>query len=160
MRGLARTPTKPRAPLFLTLGLVLSVVMFLLSRSEARARGRAQEAAASLRRAVEEGERIEARLRDADRRKDEFLAVLGHELRNPLAPILTALELMRRDPSALGRTRAVAERQVRHLVRLVDDLLDVSRITRGKVQLRKERGSVREVVGKAVGGAAPLFGGR
>jgi signal transduction histidine kinase/CheY-like chemotaxis protein len=160
MPALARTSTKPLAPLFLTLGLVLSVVMFLLSRSEARARGRAQEAAASLRRAVEEGERIEARLRDADRRKDEFLAVLGHELRNPLAPIVTALELMRRDPSALPRARAVAERQVRHLVRLVDDLLDVSRITRGKVQLRKERVSVREVVEKAMEATTPLFEGR
>src|SRR5262249_30253425 len=73
---------------------------------------------------------------DADRRKDEFLAMLGHELRNPLAPMMTALELMKlRGAPDTEREQAVIERQLRHLVRLVDDLLDVSRITRGKVQL-------------------------
>ena len=77
---------------------------------------------------------------EADRRKDEFLAMLGHELRNPLAPIVTALQLMRltrgrRRPRERG---GIIERQVRHLVRLVDDLLDVSRIARGKVALRRE----------------------
>ena len=69
----------------------------------------------------------------ANRAKDEFLAMLGHELRNPLAPIQTALQLMRLQGSdAHQRERGVIERQVTHLVRLVDDLLDVSRITRGK----------------------------
>jgi signal transduction histidine kinase/ActR/RegA family two-component response regulator len=80
------------------------------------------------------------RLRDADRRKDDFLAVLSHELRNPLAPIVSGLEILRRaDPAsdAAGRARAVIERQVKHLVRLVDDLLDVTRIARGKVNLRR-----------------------
>ena len=77
--------------------------------------------------------------RDADA-KDEFLAMLGHELRNPLAPIVTALELMDlRGEAHFARERAMIERQVRHLVRLVDDLLDVSRITRGKVELAPER---------------------
>src|SRR5437879_7851865 len=72
----------------------------------------------------------------ASRAKDEFLAVLGHELRNPLAPILTALHLMRlRDDERSENERAIIERQAQHLVRLVDDLLDVSRITRGKVEL-------------------------
>ena len=69
----------------------------------------------------------------ASRAKDEFLAMLGHELRNPLAPMLTALQLMRlRGDTVLERERIVIERQTRHLVRLVDDLLDVSRIARGQ----------------------------
>ncbi len=74
----------------------------------------------------------------ANRAKDEFLAMLGHELRNPLAPILTALQLMRlRNVTGAERERTIIERQVKHVVSLVDDLLDVSRITRGKVQLRQ-----------------------
>ncbi|HEY5946654.1 MAG TPA: PAS domain-containing protein, partial [Kofleriaceae bacterium] len=95
---------------------------------------------------------------DASRAKDEFLAMLGHELRNPLAPLVTALELMRmRAPDQLERERAVIERQVDHLSRLVDDLLDVSRITRGKVDLRKERVSVASVTAKAIEQTSPLF---
>ncbi len=80
-------------------------------------------------------------LREADRQKDEFLATLAHELRNPLAPIRTAVEIIRlRDPEdgAVRRARAIIERQVLHLTRLVDDLLDVSRITLGTIQLRHE----------------------
>jgi PAS domain S-box-containing protein len=82
-----------------------------------------------------------AELAEADRRKDEFLAMLAHELRNPLTPIRNAMELMRRcagDPQTVERTRGVVERQVHHLARLIDDLLDVSRITRGKIWLRYE----------------------
>ena len=76
----------------------------------------------------------------ANRAKDEFLAMLGHELRNPLAPILTALQLLRlRGVQAGEREREIIERQVKHLVRLVDDLLDVSRITRGKIELSERR---------------------
>ena len=94
----------------------------------------------------------------ANRAKDEFLAMLGHELRNPLAPILTALELMRlRGAPGLERERAVIERQTQHLAALVDDLLDVSRITRGMVQLKRERLSLSHVVAKAIETAAPLF---
>src|SRR6188508_2891523 len=69
----------------------------------------------------------------ASRAKDEFMAILGHELRNPLAPILTALQLMELRGDPQSRERQVIQRQVDHLVRLVDDLLDVSRITRGKL---------------------------
>ena len=94
----------------------------------------------------------------ANRAKDEFVAVLGHELRNPLAPIMTALQVMRMGGSNLFATeRAVMERQARHLVRLVDDLLDVSRISRGVVELRKERIEIAEVVARAVEMATPLF---
>ena len=88
--------------------------------------------------------------------KDEFMAMLGHELRNPLSPIVTALEILRRrgrqDPEL-----DVIDRQVSHLRRLVDDLLDVSRITRGKVELHKERVELAEVAAQAVEVARPLF---
>lgn len=96
-----------------------------------------------------------------ERVKDDFLAILGHELRNPLAPISTSLELMaRREPDRLIKERLVMGRQVAHLSRLVDDLLDVSRLARGKVHLRPERFDLRTVVSQAVADAAPAFEGK
>jgi signal transduction histidine kinase/CheY-like chemotaxis protein len=95
---------------------------------------------------------------DANRAKDEFLAMLGHELRNPLAPILTALQLLRlRGVQAGERERVVIERQVRHLVGLVDDLLDVSRITRGKIRLTRVRTRLSDAVAKGIELASPLL---
>ncbi len=95
---------------------------------------------------------------DANRAKDEFLAMLGHELRNPLSPILTALQLMKLPGSDRSeRARTVIERQVIHLTRLVDDLLDVSRIARGKVELKPELVEMAEVVAKAIEMASPLL---
>jgi signal transduction histidine kinase/ActR/RegA family two-component response regulator len=103
----------------------------------------------------------EAAREDADtarRMKDEFLALLGHELRNPLAPILTALELMKmRDGTRATRERAVIERQVQHLVHLVDDLLDVSRIARGKIDLKKAPVEIAQIVAQGVDLASPLL---
>jgi PAS domain S-box-containing protein len=94
----------------------------------------------------------------ANRAKDEFLAMLGHELRNPLSPIVTALQLMKlRGGDALERERAVIERQVSHLTRLVDDLLDVSRIAQGKVDLKEDIIEIAEVVAKAIEIATPLL---
>ncbi len=94
----------------------------------------------------------------ANRAKDEFLAMLGHELRNPLAPILTALQLMNlRGTEETERERTLIERQVKHLVRLVDDLLDVSRVTRGKVELKREKVELATVVEKAIEQASPLI---
>jgi PAS domain S-box-containing protein len=94
----------------------------------------------------------------ANRAKDEFLAMLGHELRNPLSPILTALQLMRlRGTGGSERERSVIERQVTHLTRLVDDLLDVSRIARGKVELKEEIVEIAEVVAGAVEVSSPLL---
>ena len=94
----------------------------------------------------------------ANRTKDEFLAMLGHELRNPLAPMLTALQLMRlRGDNGVERERIVIERQTTHLVRLVDDLLDVSRIARGKIDLRVERLDAADVAAKAIEMASPLL---
>lgn len=98
------------------------------------------------------------RQEEADRRKDEFLAMLGHELRNPLAPILTALQLMElRGETLCRREREVIKRQSLHLTRLVDDLLDVSRVARGKVTLKKERLELSTVIAKAIEMASPLF---
>ncbi len=102
---------------------------------------------------------VEDVLRQADRRKDEFLATLSHELRNPLAPIRNALELLRRagpDTGTRERALAVAERQIQQLVRLTDDLLDVSRITRNKIELRRERIDLRTVISSALETTAPL----
>ena len=103
---------------------------------------------------------MEQALREADRRKDEFLATLSHELRNPLAPILSALQFIRlrsgSDPQ-LQRMQDVIERQVRHLGRLVDDLLDVSRISTGRIVLKRERVELRAVLGSAVEAAQPLL---
>jgi signal transduction histidine kinase len=94
----------------------------------------------------------------ANRSKDQFLAILGHELRNPLAPILTALQLMslRSDRSNL-KERAVIDRQVRHLMRLVDDLLDISRIARGKIELRRQTLDLADIVANAVEATSPLL---
>jgi signal transduction histidine kinase/ActR/RegA family two-component response regulator len=97
-------------------------------------------------------------LREADRRKDEFLATLSHELRNPLAPIRNALELLRRagpDASVRERALAITERQVQQLVRLTDDLLDMSRITRNKIELRCERIDLRSAISSALETIAP-----
>jgi PAS domain S-box-containing protein len=93
----------------------------------------------------------------ANRAKDEFLAMLGHELRNPLSPIVTALQLMKLRGDGANRERTVIERQVAHLTRLVDDLLDVSRIARGKVELKVDVVEMAEVVVKAIEMASPLL---
>jgi PAS domain S-box-containing protein len=93
----------------------------------------------------------------ANRAKDEFLAMLGHELRNPLAPIVTALQLLRMKDDGNTREHDIIERQVKHMMRLVDDLLDVSRIARGKVELRRQIVELRTVIAKAVEVASPLF---
>lgn len=107
---------------------------------------------------ITERQRAEQAVRDAARRKDEFLAVLGHELRNPLAPILTALELMRlAHPDESTREREVIERQVRHMMRLVDDLLDLARIARGSIALRQEPTALSKAVDGAVEISGPLF---
>jgi PAS domain S-box-containing protein len=109
---------------------------------------------------ISEIKRMEEALRDADRRKDEFLATLAHELRNPLAPIRNSLQILRMprvDPDIARQTREMMERQVHHLVRLVDDLLDVSRVMRGKIELRRERVELATIVARAVETAKPLI---
>jgi len=101
-----------------------------------------------------------AALQEADRRKDEFLAMLAHELRNPLAPIRTAVQLLRLKELGAqqrGRARDVIERQVEHLVSLIDDLLDVSRITRGMINLQREPVLVGAIVARAVETTRPAI---
>jgi PAS domain S-box-containing protein len=104
--------------------------------------------------------KMEEALRDADRRKDEFLAILAHELRNPLAPIRNSLHILRmnnqQDPTA-DLVGEMIERQVNHMVRLVDDLMEVSRITRGKIELRREPVELAAVVRSAVETSRPLI---
>ncbi len=107
---------------------------------------------------VTEQRHAEASLRDADQRKNEFLATLAHELRNPLAPITTALQLLRMEsvpPHMADRARDTIQRQVDHMVRLVDDLTEVSRITHGKIQLRRERVAIGTVAQTAIDSSAP-----
>ncbi|MBI2768889.1 MAG: PAS domain-containing protein [Burkholderiales bacterium] len=105
-----------------------------------------------------EAEATRRQAESANRAKDEFLAMLGHELRNPLAPIATALELMaRRDPAASENERRVIGRQVAHLSRLIDDLLDISRITQGKIQLQREPVDLKAVLANALELTQPVF---
>jgi CheY-like chemotaxis protein len=107
-----------------------------------------------------ENARLYEGLREADRRKDEFLATLAHELRNPLAPIRSSVELLRRadgNTDLIQLSCRMMERQVAQMVRLVDDLLDISRITRGRIQLRKERVELAAVVHSAVEECRPLL---
>ncbi|MEJ0010429.1 MAG: response regulator [Alphaproteobacteria bacterium] len=103
-----------------------------------------------------------AALVEADRRKDEFLATLAHELRNPLAPIRNGLQIMRLSPdgTASPEVRDMMERQLSHLVRLIDDLLDVARVSQGKIDLRKERIPVATALQAAVEASRPLIESR
>jgi PAS domain S-box-containing protein len=109
--------------------------------------------------AEEANSQLVAKLRHADQRKDEFLATLAHELRNPLAPIRNSLQILRMpgiDAETVELSREMMERQVHHLVRLVDDLLDVSRVMRGKIELRKERIELATIVARAIETVQPL----
>jgi PAS domain S-box-containing protein len=116
--------------------------------------------ASKVARDISERKKIEEELRTADRRKDEFLAVLAHELRNPLAPLANGLQVIRLaqgDAGTVARARTMMERQLSHLVRLVDDLLDVSRIGRNKMELRRSRLLLSDVVNSAIETARPLI---
>jgi signal transduction histidine kinase/ActR/RegA family two-component response regulator len=102
---------------------------------------------------------VEAALVTADRRKDEFLATLAHELRNPLAPISTGLDILRvtgNDPVSAWKAREIMERQLAKMVRLIDDLLDVSRITTGKLVIKTQRSELRSIVNDAIETAGPF----
>jgi PAS domain S-box-containing protein len=108
---------------------------------------------------VDDVKRLEASLRDGSRRKDEFMALLAHELRNPLAPLGNSLDILRRHPDGqhVARAAEVIDRQLTRLTRLVDDLLDVSRITRGKIRIRWERLDLSALVGTILDDHRPLF---
>lgn len=107
---------------------------------------------------ITERKLAEESVREAAQRKDEFLALLGHELRNPLAPIQTALDVMQlRFPGLAIREREVIARQLKHMLRLVDDLLDLARVARGSIQLKREVLNLSETVQRAIEIASPLF---
>jgi signal transduction histidine kinase/ActR/RegA family two-component response regulator len=164
------TPDPPaRVALGLGFYCFVGVLTAVLSESMRSAKRRAESLAA-------EALRQREALGEADRRKDEFLAILAHELRNPLSPICAALDILRMPDGktgdklpgdANGGPRADAQtarwafdvihRQVRQLVRLVDDLLDTSRITSGKIELRPERSDLRAIVSRAIETARPLL---
>jgi signal transduction histidine kinase len=107
-------------------------------------------------------ERQMQQLAETDRRKDEFLAILSHELRNPLQPLQTAVEVLEHDPDAPvpARIRAIIQRQVHHITRLVDDLLDIARLNAGKLELRREPVSLAAIVEEAVQACAPAIDAR
>jgi PAS domain S-box-containing protein len=116
--------------------------------------------ASKVARDITERKRAEAALREADRRKDEFLALLAHELRNPLAPLRNGLQEMRLaagDARAVAEAREMMERQLGHMVRLIDDLLDISRISRNKMELRRARVPLADVVSHALEAARPAI---
>jgi len=147
-----KPPDEPEHPLRVLVGLgvfvFVGISVALLSQS--------------VRAAQQKARLTEQSLRDADRRKDEFLAMLAHELRNPLAPIgngLQILEIAGDDMQLREEARVMMQRQFEHLVRLVDDLLDVSRIARGKIELRTERLALGTVVERAVEAVRPLIDG-
>jgi two-component system CheB/CheR fusion protein len=118
-----------------------------------------KETEAALREAVTERERAERALREADQRKDQFLAVLSHELRNPLAPIRNSLHVLEQSPPGAGAQQAqqIIARQVGHLTRLVEDLLDATRVSHGKLQIRRERLDLGDVVQRTAEDHRDLF---
>lgn len=107
-----------------------------------------------------ENSRLYAALREADRRKDEFLAMLAHELRNPLAPIRSGLDILAMQELPQSETVHLMQEQVGHLVRLVDDLLDVSRIVRGRIELRREPVELNTIIKRSVDALRPTLAGR
>src|SRR6185503_11382878 len=95
-----------------------------------------------------------------DRKKDEFLATLAHELRNPLAPIVNSLQILQRgtaDPAVAEQARGVMQRQVAHMVRLIDDLMDLNRITRDRLELRREKVELASIVHHAAEACRPMI---
>lgn len=164
-----RSSGRETAQLAFFIGTAVSCVLTTVTWGQSRARAVADIHAADLRESREEvrtlldRERLQAaQLRENDRRKDDFLAMLAHELRNPLAPISNALEILPhiRDEDERQRLQQMMSRQVAHLIRLIDDLLDVSRIGRGKIRLRFEKVNLADVLRNAREGVEPAVAKR
>ena len=149
--------------LFMAVVAVTGLFLGAATAERNRAERRRSEDYARLRSSEERLARQAEELAAADRRKDEFLAVLGHELRNPLAPLQNGLQLLTlggNDQALVTHSRQLMERQLRHLVRLVDDLLDVARIRSGKIVLELERVELAPMITSAVELARPLIDAR
>jgi signal transduction histidine kinase len=142
-------------------GKVQVLVQLYLHRQElARLNDKLAAANSQLVCEVAERKRAEALLKEAARRKDEFISILGHELRNPLAAMQSGIELLQISPLPIAKVpwaRELLQRQLRHLKRLIDDLLDVSRITTGRVQLQRESLDLKRVIEHSVDAARPLI---
>jgi PAS domain S-box-containing protein len=155
LRSFIRVPMMAR-------GVIIGVMTLVHAESGRRYRETDVQLAlevASRAAAAVDNARLHAQLQQEHRRKDEFLAMLAHELRNPLAPIRNGLAVlqMSADPALLVHTRQIMERQVAHMVRLIDDLLDLSRITRGTIGLQLQNEEIATVIGGAVEASQPLF---
>lgn len=138
-------------------------VTLLNNNLEKMVQERTQELISSnqrLEREIHDRKHVEAALRDGDRRKDEFLATLAHELRNPLAPIRNAVELLKLQPDRVEQVHELINRQLYHLTHLVDDLLDVARITSGQIKLKKTIIDMRDIVKQATETLLPLLESR
>jgi signal transduction histidine kinase len=149
--------TKPINPQILRLKVAIFADLFRKTRALAELNERLEE---RVRERTSELERSEAALKLAARQKDEFLAILAHELRNPLAPLRTGLDLLLQVKPALpavDRTLNSMNRQLDHMVRLIDDLLDMSRINTGKLDLKKARVDLAAVIDRAIDGARPFL---
>jgi signal transduction histidine kinase/ActR/RegA family two-component response regulator len=146
------------APFLLLGGMVVTFWLTAITLFEVQARRDWEMTAAELQASQKELRASEAKLRENARRKDEFLATLAHELRNPLAPIRNALSIMKvsEDGARICEARELIERQVGQMVRLIDDLLDVSRITRGKIGLRREKLKLSQAISSAAETVTPL----
>jgi signal transduction histidine kinase/AmiR/NasT family two-component response regulator len=144
---------RPEDQIRIVLFIAAAVLMCWLVESLHAARRRVEQHERQLEHEVAERKEMERALQEADRRKDEFLATLAHELRNPLAPLANSLELWpiaEGHPAELERLRQIMEAQVKQMTRLIDDLLDISRITRGRIELRNERVDLRTLIAAAV----------
>lgn len=149
--------TKPLNPKILRHKIAVFAELFRKTRALAELNEKLED---RVRERTAELEKSEAALRAADQQKDQFLAVLAHELRNPLAPLRTGLDIVLRQQAStpvVTRTLSVMNRQLDHMVRLIDDLLDVSRISRGLLDLKKERLDIRTAIEGAIDSFRPLF---
>ncbi|MGV3591326.1 MAG: ATP-binding protein [Gammaproteobacteria bacterium] len=140
-------------PRFSAKGIVDGIMVISADVTEkVEARLKLERAVQDLRATTGENQRLLVQMKNTDRRKDEFLATLAHELRNPLAPIKNSLEILRNteDRTRIARLRDIMDSQLTHLIRLVDDLLDMARINEGKIDLRRERITIQSAIGATV----------
>ncbi len=150
--------TKPLNPQILRHKVAVYAELFRKTRALAELNERLEE---RVKERTGELERSEAALRTADREKDQFIAILAHELRNPLAPLRFGLDILSQQHATptpvVGKTLAAMKRQLAHMVRLIDDLLDISRVSRGAIELKAERADLSAIVQSAIESARPFL---